>query len=120
MAGSCVAGRQQQRRQASRAGAAVQVGAAIKKKPDGGRLPLENRVLQRRRVPVVSRGSRQVHVGAGIEEEVDRFDRSGPRGPDQRRPRVATLIGFMAVVEKLAKGGDVVADGGLGQRVSGR
>src|SRR5688572_17711349 len=113
-----VAGRQEQRRQA-RAGAAVQVGAAIEKNPDGGRLPLENRVLQRRRVPVVSRGSRQVHVGAGIEEEVDRVDRSRPRGPDQRRPRVAALIGFMAIVEELAKGGDVVANGGLGQRSFG-
>ena len=50
-----VAGCQEQRRQASRAGAAVRVGAAIKTKPDGGTLPLEDRVLQRRRVPVVSR-----------------------------------------------------------------
>ena len=76
-------------------------------------------MLQRRRVPVVSRGSRQIHVGAGIEEEVDRFDRSGPRGPDQRRPRIAALIGFMAVDEKSAKGGDVVAGRGLGQRSVG-
>src|SRR6202008_4977010 len=70
--GSRCAGRQEQRRWASLAGAQVLVGAAIEKKPDRGRLPLENRVLQRRGIPVVSRGSRQVHIRAGIEEEVHR------------------------------------------------
>jgi hypothetical protein len=84
------------------AGAPVQVGVAIKKKPDGGRLPLENRVLQRRRIPVVSVDP--VHVGAGIEEEVDLRDRSNREA--QRRPRVATLR-LWGLVEKSAKGSDV-------------
>ena len=52
----------------------AQVGAAIKKKPDGGRLPLENRVLQRRRVQLYSEdpaGSRRHRNRGGDDRSID-------------------------------------------------
>jgi len=50
---------------------ARQSGAAVQKKPDGARLTGEDRVLQGRGIPAVTRGSRQVQVGAGVEEQFD-------------------------------------------------
>ena len=65
---------QKQRRQGVRTGDAIRIGAAIQKKPDRARPPREDRVLQRRRVPVITRGSGQVHIGAGVEEASDRVE----------------------------------------------
>ena len=65
---------QQQRRRGARAADAIRIGAPVQKKPDRARLPREDRVLQRRRVPVVAGGSGHVHVGAGVEEESDRVE----------------------------------------------
>ena len=77
---------QEQRCHASGTRTPVWVGAAIKKKPDGGKLPLENRVLKRCRVPVVPRGSRQVHVGAGQKKPPSgRFFCDWCRRPDSNR-----------------------------------
>ena len=58
-------------------------------------------------------------VGAGIEQEGRRFNRSRSDGPDQRSPRATSLIGPLAAGEKLAERCDVVADGGLSERSPG-
>jgi hypothetical protein len=74
----------QQWRWVIRADDTIRIGAALQKKPDRTRLSREDRVLQRRRVPDVSSGCGQVHVGVGVEEEFDRFERTSTSSPDRR------------------------------------